>query len=129
MALRIALDANRYTDLVKGDLEIIRVAQEADEVYLPFPVLGELRAGFALGHQRRENEQVLQRFLSKPGVDVLYATDSTTLNYASLFRQLRHQGTPIPANDIWIAALVLENALLLCTRDRHFEHLPQIGTL
>ncbi len=124
--MRVALDANRYTDLCQGDLEVAELLENADEVLVPFAVLAELRAGFAAGTKGRENEQVLQRFLHKPGVGVLYADDMTTRTYARLYRQLRLQGTPIPINDLWIAALVVEHNLVLCTRDRHFDHLPQI---
>ncbi len=124
--MRVALDANRYTDLCRGDLAVAHLLEEAEEVFLPFAVLAELRAGFAAGSRGRENEQVLQRFLRKPGVEVLYPEDTTTQTYARLYRQLRHQGTPIPINDLWIAALVVEHNLALCSRDRHFEHLPQI---
>ena len=59
-------------------------------------------------------------------MDVLYADEQTAHHYASVFRQLRRQATPIPTNDIWIAALVLEHNLALHVRDKHFDHLPQI---
>ncbi len=49
--MRIALDANRYTDLCQGDLEVARILEDADEVLVPFAVLAELRAGFAMGGQ------------------------------------------------------------------------------
>lgn len=124
--MRIALDTNRYVDLCKGVEETKRLVATAEMVFLPFVVLAELRAGFALGRRAAENERVLRRFLLKDGVDVLFADDQTTLHYASVFRQLRLQGTPIPTNDIWISALVLQNNLALHDRDRHFDHLPQI---
>ena len=124
--MRIALDGNRYEDLCQGDLEVAGVLEAADSVYLPFVVVAELRAGFAVGTRGAENEQALQRFLHKPGVEVLYAGEETTRVYAGLYRQLRRQGTPIPINDLWIAALVVEHNLLLYTRDRHFGHLPQL---
>jgi tRNA(fMet)-specific endonuclease VapC len=95
-------------------------------VLLPFVVLAELRAGFALGRRGMENDHVLRRFLLKDGVEVLFADDQTTVQYASVFRQLRLQGTPIPTNDIWIAALVLQHNAALHARDRHFDQLPQI---
>jgi tRNA(fMet)-specific endonuclease VapC len=129
MALRIALDANRYTDLARGDRELADLLETAEEVFLPFAVLGELRAGFAAGRRGLENERTLQRFLSKPGVEPLFAGDGTTRHYAHLYRQLRSQGTPIPTNDLWIAALVVEHDLGLCSRDGHFRHLPQIVVL
>lgn len=124
--MRVALDGNRYEDLCRGDLEVAGVLEAADRIYLPFVVLAELRAGFAAGTRGAENEQVLQRFLRKPGVEALYAGEETTRVYAGLYRQLRRQGTPIPINDLWIAALVVEHNLALHTRDRHFHHLSQL---
>ena len=79
-----------------------------------------------MGRRSAENERTLRRFLLKPGVKVLYADDQTSHHYASAYRQPRHQATPIPTNDPWIAALVLQHNLVLHSRDRHFDHLPQI---
>jgi len=124
--VRLALDTNRYTDLCRGNAEVVRTVETADEVWLPFIVLGELRAGFAVGSQGPRNEAVLRRFLLKPGVDVLYADEQTTHHYANVYRQLRKQGTPMPANDMWIAALVLQHSLTLYDRDAHFNALPQV---
>ena len=124
--MRVALDTNRYVDLCKGVDKTVSVVAGADAVFLPFVVAAELRAGFAMGRHAAENERVLRRFLMKEGVSVLYPDDGTTHRYAAVFRQLRTQGTPIPANDLWIAALVLQHELLLHSRDAHFDHLPQI---
>lgn len=124
--MKVALDTNRYTDLCRALPETERIVSRASVVFVPFVVLAELRAGFALGRRPAENEKVLRRFLLKDGVRVLYADEGTTHRYASLFRQLRRQGTPIPAHDLWIGALVLQHDLLLHSRDRHFDHLPQI---
>ena len=124
--MRIALDTNRYVNLCRGVQETARLVATAEAVFLPFVVVAELRAGFALGRRSAENERVLRRFLLKDGVQVLFADDQTTLHYASVFRQLRLQGTPIPTNDMWIAALVLQHNVVLHDRDRHFDHLAQI---
>jgi tRNA(fMet)-specific endonuclease VapC len=124
--VRIALDTNRYVDLCKGVGETVRIVATAEAVFLPFVVVAELHAGFVLGRRTAENERVLRRFLLKDGVRVLYADDQTTLHYAGVFRQLRMQGTPIPTNDMWIAALVLQHNAALHDRDRHFGRLPQI---
>ena len=124
--MRVALDTNRYTDLSRGDGFIVSLVATADEIWLPFVVLGELRAGFAAGSQEARNEAVLRRFLLKPGVGILYPGEQTTHHYANVYRQLRKQGTPIPTNDMWIAALVLEHSLVLCARDTHFDALAQI---
>jgi hypothetical protein len=70
--VRLALDTNRYTDLCRGDASVVEAVELANEVWLPFIVLGELRAGFAVGNQGPRNEAVLRRFLLKSGVGVLY---------------------------------------------------------
>ena len=124
--MRLALDTNRYVDLCKGVDETVTLLEEADAVMLSFVVLGELRAGFVHGRRQTENERVLRRFLAKDGVHVVFPDDQTTHHYASVFRQLRKQGTPIPTNDVWLAALVLQHNLALHARDRHFDYLPQL---
>lgn len=124
--MRLALDTNRYTDLCRGEVSVIEAIELADEVWLPFIVLGELRAGFAVSTQGSHNEGVLRRFLLKRGVAILYADEQTTHHYANVYRQLRKQGTPIPTNDMWIAALVLQHSLVLFARDAHFDALPQL---
>jgi tRNA(fMet)-specific endonuclease VapC len=126
VAVRVAIDANRYVDLCKGVDETVAVLEEAEAVMLPFVVFGELRAGFAHGRRQAEHERTLRQLLLKDGVRVLFADDQTTHHYASVFRQLRKQGTPIPTNDMWLAALVLQHNLALHAGDRHFDHLPQI---
>ena len=124
--MRVALDTNRYVDLCKGLTETVTLLEEAEAILLPFVVLGELRAGFAQGRRTAENERILRSFLLKDGVRVLFADDQTTHHYAAVFRQLRKQGTPVPTNEMWLAALVLQHNLALHARDRHFDHLPQL---
>ena len=124
--MRIALDATRYVDLGKGEEETVKLVSTAEEVSVPFVVVAELRAAFALGKRTVENERFLRRFLLKPGVSVLYPDEETTQHYAAAYRQLRAQQTPIPMNDLWVAALVLQHNLRLHDRDKHFDHLPQI---
>lgn len=126
MAIRVAIDTNRYTDLCRGVPEVRSLLETADEVLVPFVVLGELRAGFAVGRCGSDNERVLRAFFPREGVRVLCADAQTTHHYAAVYAQLRRQGTPIPTNDIWIAALVLQHDLLLHARDRHFDSLPQL---
>jgi tRNA(fMet)-specific endonuclease VapC len=127
--VRVALDTNRYVDLCRGVEETVGLVEEAEAVCLPFAVVGELRAGFALGRRGVDNERTLRRFLLKDGVRVLFADDQTTHHYAAVYRQLRKQGTPIPTNDMWVAALVLQHNLALHARDAHFDHLPQLARL
>jgi len=127
--VKLALDTNRYRDLADGLEEVVTTLELADRISVPFVVVAELRAGFTAGTRSRRNDRVLQRFLAKPGVETVYPDDGTTRTYASLYRQLRSQGTPIPTSDLWIAALVVQKGLTLYTRDRHFDHLPQLPLL
>ena len=124
--MKLLLDTNRYTDFCKGVSDSVAVVTSAERVFLPFVALAELRAGFRAGTQGRRNEETLSRFLLSPRVGVLYPDDATTQTYAGLFAQLRRQGTPIPTNDIWIAALAVQHGLALHSRDAHFDALPQL---
>ena len=126
MEVRVALDTNRLTDLFQGDTELADRLGECDEVWIPLIVLAEIKAGFHGGSQQHRNEVLLQSFLAKPTVGILLPARETAEHYARLFVQLKRAGTPIPDNDLWIAALVLEHDLLLITRDRHFESVPQL---
>jgi predicted nucleic acid-binding protein len=124
--VRIALDTNRVTDLFRGDIALAEQLTTCDEIWIPLIVLGEIKAGFYGGTQQRRNEVLLNGLLLKPTVAVLVPGRETAEHYARLFVQLRRTGTPIPDNDLWIAALVLEHNLLLVTRDKHFERIPQL---
>lgn len=127
--MNLALDTNRYTDLCRGLPEVVNPVLRADRVFVPFVVLGELRAGFQAGTRAKQNERLLRRFLNTPRVRLLLPDEQTTHHYAVLFGQLRRQGTPIPTNDLWIAALVMQHDLTLLARDAHFDHLPQLSRL
>lgn len=124
--MRLALDTNQYVQLCRAAEPISTYLQNAESVYLPFVVVGELRAGFLGGSRSQENERRLIEFLNSPNVSVLFPDEQTTHHYARLYYQLRRQGTPIPPHDIWIAALVVQHDLMLCSQDRHFDQLPQL---
>ena len=126
MEVRVALDTNRLTDLFQGDAELAELLGTRDEVWIPLIVLGEIKAGFLGGNQGRRNEILLRKLLTRPTVGVLLPGRETAEHYARLFVQLKSAGTPIPDNDLWIAALALEHDLVLLTRDRHFNRIPQL---
>ena len=126
MEVRVALDTNRLTDLFQGDAELADRLGECDEVWLPLVVLAQIKAGFYGGSQQHRNEKLLQSFLAQPTVGVLLPERETAEHYARLFVQLKRAGTPIPDNDLWIAALALQHDLKLITRDHHFERVPQL---
>jgi len=124
--MRVAIDTNRLTDLLRGDARLAERLGACDEVWVPLVVLGEIKAGFHGGTQRHRNEALLQRFLAKATVSVLLPGRETAEHYARIFVQKSLSGTPVPDNDLWIAALALEHDLTLITRDRHFERISQL---
>ena len=126
MEVRVALDTNRLTDLFRGDTELAEQIGTFDEIWIPLVVLGEIKAGFYGGTRKNRNEALLHRLLAKKTVGILSPGRETAEHYARLFVQLKRAGTPVPDNDLWIAALVLEHSLLLITRDRHFSLIPQL---
>jgi predicted nucleic acid-binding protein len=125
--MNVALDTNAYSDFMRGEAGRVQIVRTARNIYLPLMVLGELRAGFAAGSQRSANAANLQRFLNTSRVSVLLPDEQTTHHYAQLYLQLRKLGQPIPTNDLWIAALVLQHDLVLCTTDAHFQHIAQLA--
>jgi len=127
--VKLLIDTNRYTDLARGDAALLEMVEHADQVFLPFIVIGELRAGFARGSRPTQNEQLLRRFLSQPKVAPLFADLMTTRIYADVLTTLYEQATPIPTSDIWIAALALQHDLVLCTRDKHFNQVRGLSLI
>ncbi|MBZ5576397.1 MAG: type II toxin-antitoxin system VapC family toxin [Acidobacteriia bacterium] len=124
--MRVALDTNRLTDLFRGDTALAKQLAVCDEVQIPLMVLGEIKAGFHGGTEPHRNEALLRKLLAKPTVAILLPGRETAQQYARLFVQLKRAGTPVPDNDLWIAALALEHDLVLITRDRHFDRIPQL---
>ena len=85
-------------------------------------VLGELMFGVRNGSRCEHNMDELHRFVSHPVVEPIDLTAISADRYARIAAQLRKQGTPIPANDIWIAAQTMETGAELVTLDHHFEN-------
>ena len=127
--MRIALDSNRYTDFCRGDDRAAEVIRAAEQIWVPLIVVGELRAGFAHGTKRNQNERLLTRFLNSPRVRVALPDEQTTHFYADLYAVLRKRGRPIPTNDLWIAALAVQHDLVLFDRDSDFDALPQLARI
>ena len=125
--MNVLIDTNRYRDFCEGEERAVDVIQRARSITVPFVVLAELRAGFLCGTLGRQNEQTLTRFLNGERVRTLFPNEDTTHHFARVFAQLRLQGTPIPINDIWISALSIQHDLLLFSRDKHVDVLPQIA--
>jgi predicted nucleic acid-binding protein len=123
---RVLLDTSGYSAFLRGDASIKRNLQEADEIVVNPVVLGELKAGFLRGKSRGRNEKELARFLGSPRVTVASVDEGTSDRYAAILDGLRRAGTPIPTNDLWIAATAMQHGLSVVTTDAHFLRVPQI---
>jgi len=123
--VRIMLDTSAYSHWRRSGTwnDLIR---QASWVMVPTMVLGELQAGFRLGKAGLENQSKLSRFLGEEAVKVVSPSEATAEIYGNFFAYLHRQGTPLPANDIWIGALSYEHKAMLLTHDRHFTRLPQV---
>jgi predicted nucleic acid-binding protein len=121
------LDTNAVSAFFAGDAGIVERMSCAGVVYLPVVVLGEFRYGLMGSRERKTWESKLMEFATT--CTVLPIQESTTVHYAHIRQQLRKSGTPIPENDIWIAALAMEYGQPVVSRDTHFDHVPQVERL
>ena len=117
---KIVLDTCAYTRLLAGEEDVLDAISSAETVYISVFVLGELYAGFAGGSRERENKTFLQRFLLKPAVKILNATSETAEVFGLVKSNLKKAGTPLPINDVWIAAHAIETGSVVITYDAHF---------
>ena len=109
---------------MRGNAELARVLDLGDVIVLPTVVLGELHYGFAAGSRKDDNERLLMDFLRLPGVVIQDVTWDVARRYGLLAAELRAAGTPIPHNDVWIAATALNLGACLITYDAHFSGIP-----
>ncbi len=117
----ILLDTNCYSAYLAGDERVLSALAEAEVVYMSIFVLGELFAGFRGGTKVRQNREYLKRFLAKRNVKTLSATQDTAEIFGDLKDKLKRSGSPLPINDVWIAAHALETGSVLITYDSHFQ--------
>ncbi len=127
--MKICIDTNIYSSLMRGDAETIDILEMADEIRIPSIVLGELYAGFQMGKHYDKNIHELNLFLEKPGVEIIDVDIEISQRYGYLVKTLKKQGTPIPTNDVWIAAVAFETGSKLYTRDSHFGNVPGLFIL
>jgi tRNA(fMet)-specific endonuclease VapC len=120
---KILLDTNAYSNYLKGDKAIFEKIIDSDRVFMSVFVIAELLTGFKGGSKEKENRAILTKFLSKSTVEILNAGMDTSEIFSTIKYELRKQGTPIPINDVWIAAHARQSGSTVITYDRHFEHI------
>lgn len=127
--MKLCLDTSAYSHFKRGDASAVHHIDSATWLGVPTIVLGELRAGFVLGRSAEKNERELAAFLRHPVVEVLDVTDAVTRAYADIVALLRRAGTPLPTNDIWIAAVAASAGAPVLTFDAHFRAISRIGSI
>ena len=118
--MRVALDTSAYSALMRGHRDIAALIRRAEAVLLPAVVAGELLYGFRYGSRFEENAARLETFLEAQAVGLLAVTFVTADRFGRIAMALREKGTPIPTNDIWIAAQAMEAGADLVSSDAHF---------
>jgi predicted nucleic acid-binding protein len=123
------LDTSAYSNFRRGHKELVTLIDRADWIGVPTVTMGELRTGFLLGGRRERNESELEEFLANPVVEVLQVDAQASLHYAEIVADLRRAGTPLPTNDIWVAATAARHGAAVLTCDEHFERIARVGTV
>jgi len=119
--VKIMLDTSAYVGFKRNAVEAVEIIVKAELIVFSPVVVGELMFGFRNGTRFKENMDDLDRFLKHEAVDLVPIGKITSDRYSRIAVNLRKQGTPIPTNDIWIAAQAMEQGAELITSDHHFD--------
>jgi predicted nucleic acid-binding protein len=120
----LILDTNAVSALLAGEPSLEELLAGTSRHHLPTVVVGEYRYGLERSRLRDRLEELLTLLISD---SVVLPIDlATAVQYASLRDELRRQGTPLPENDVWIAALARQHGLPVVSRDEHFDHVPRL---
>jgi tRNA(fMet)-specific endonuclease VapC len=121
----VLLDTSVVIPYLKGDASIRGRLQAVPVLYLPMTVVGELYCGAYASRHQAQVLQEIRNFLT--GVVMLGPSETTAECYGQIRAELAKAGTPIPENDIWIAALAREQGMPLVTRDAHFQRISGLN--
>jgi tRNA(fMet)-specific endonuclease VapC len=121
---KVLIDTNIYSLAMRGHAEVVAALRKIDLIGFSAISIGELFSGFKGGNREPRNKEELNIFLDSPRV-VLHPIDEGTAEfYASILHDLRESGTPIPTNDIWIAAVAFQHGYKIFSKDHHFNLVP-----
>jgi predicted nucleic acid-binding protein len=118
--VKVLLDTNAYSALLRGHAEVSATVRRAQRVLLSTVVVGEPFYGFRHGSQFEENSARLEAFLDNPFVELVPVGFTTADRFGRIAASLCSKGQPIPTNDIWIAAHALETGAEFLSSDAHF---------
>ena len=126
---KVLIDTNIYSLAMKGDDNVVDALRRIDLIGFSAISVGELYSGFKGGSRKTGSREELNIFLDSPRV-VVHTIDVESADfYASILNNLKVAGTPIPTNDIWIAAVAFQHGYKIFTKDRHFNLIPGLAKL
>ena len=126
---RYCLDTSAYSQFRRGNEVVVGLIDSAEWIGVPSVVIGELLTGFLQGERHEHNEAELDGFLSNPTVNELRIDHTVSGIYAEIWVALRDRGTPLPTNDIWVAACAARSGSTVLTFDEHFRTIERVGAL
>jgi len=118
------LDSGIVIDLFKGNEVIISRIEQVETIYISVIGLGELYYGANKSTKPEKHFLEVENLRKK--VPILDCSAKTAKIYGHIKNELRKIGQPIPENDIWIAAIAIENNLILANRDKHFDKIEEL---
>jgi tRNA(fMet)-specific endonuclease VapC len=113
------IDTNALSAMADDHPDVVAILARSDQIAIPAIVLGEYKYGIAQSRHRSAYENWLTKLLRD--CVVFDVNQSTANRYAEIAVELKCAGKPVPANDLWIAALCRQHSLPLLSRDRHFD--------
>ncbi len=126
---RFCLDTSAYSRFKSGEPRVTDLIESAEWLGLPAAALGELWLGFLGGRKLEANERELAEFLAHPVVHSLPLDEEVARLFGEIALDLRRQGSPLPTNDVWIAAAAARHGATVLTFDPHFEAIGRVGSL
>src|ERR1700680_3021931 len=116
----VILDTNGWSAVADGNAALEPILRKAAEVAVPVVVLGEYRYGIQQSRDRKRYEQWLTETVCN--YRVLDVDEDTAISYAAIRTELKRAGTPIPSNDVWIAALCRQHSFSLINPGLTFRY-------
>ncbi len=121
--MTVCLDSSAYIEMIRGNRAVAEFLGGCESIVVPAAVVGELTEGFCATKDESKHHVALGRFLDRENVRFRPADYPVAMRYGFVARQLRRKGTPLPVNDVWIAATALEEGASVVSYDHHFDAL------
>lgn len=122
---RFVLDSNIVTAFFAHDTNVVNAIKDASKLFVSLVAVGELYYGATISERAQKNTACIDDLISD--IAVVCGDIETARLFGTTKARLQQNGTPIPDNDIWIAAVALQHSLKLVSRDAHFTHVENLS--